>query len=161
MNSLEFAIKMEVDGQKFYLEQAEKNKNNKLYNLFFNLAEEEKYHENILRNKYDEIEYKLEDKDTLSEKKNIFKDLEDFKSEIKVSPDQLDIYRAALEQEKQGIELYKDFLAQAVDTAEKELYDFLVKQEENHFEIIEDLILLIKKTDDWVENAEFGVREEY
>ena len=51
MDILEYAIKMEKDGAKFYHEQALKNKDNKLYPLFISLVKDEEKHEKIIREK--------------------------------------------------------------------------------------------------------------
>ena len=45
MNSLEFAISMELEGGKYYREQAEKNQGNSLRTVFLMLAEDEDNHE--------------------------------------------------------------------------------------------------------------------
>ena len=49
MNLLEFAIKMEMEGEGFYRAQAEQNKDGNLYGMFISLAEDEKMHADILR----------------------------------------------------------------------------------------------------------------
>lgn len=49
MDIYEFAIEFEQENQKFYNEFAEKSSNTSLKNVFLNLAEEEKKHENIIR----------------------------------------------------------------------------------------------------------------
>lgn len=161
MNSLEFAINMELDGEKYYLEQAEINKDNSLKTVFLLLAKDEENHARILRNKSSELSNVLKDSNTLSESKNVFKGIENFKSEIKEIPNQLDLYRAALEKEKQSIDLYHKFLSEATDDKAKELFKYLIKQEEDHYAILDELVILINRPDEWVESAEFGVRKEY
>ena len=52
MTALEYALKMERDGEKYYSEQAEKNKGNKLQVVFALLAEEERKHADILEKQY-------------------------------------------------------------------------------------------------------------
>ena len=76
MNSLEFAIKMELDGQEYYLKCAEKNKDNRLHNLFLSLAADEENHGKIIKNKLDEISYKLEENASLKDFDNVFKSTE-------------------------------------------------------------------------------------
>ena len=161
MNSIEFAINMELDGVKYYTEQAEINKDNSLNTVFLLLAKDEGNHARILQNKFNELLYKLKDNNTLSESKNVFKGIGDFKNEIKEIPNQLDLYRIASEKEKQSIDLYKKFLSEAADDEEKKLFEYLVKQEREHFAILEELVLLINRPYEWVEAAEFGIREEY
>lgn len=161
MNSFEFAINMELDGEKYYIKQAKVNKDNSLNILFTMLAKDEWNHAKIFKNKLNELSYELKDNNTLSESKNVFKGIGDFKNEIKKIPNQLDLYRVALDKEKQSIELYKKFLSEATDDKEKKLFEYLIKQEGDHFAILEELVLLTNRSDEWVESAEFGLREEY
>jgi rubrerythrin len=161
MNSLEFAIQMELDGEKFYTEQAQINKNNNLNAICLMLAEDEKNHATILRNKQAEIKLELVDTETLSRAKSIFQGIGDFKSEVKAMPSQLDFYRMALDMEKKSIELYAEFLDNAADDKEKEMFEYLIGQEEGHYEIIDELVQMLRSTDEWVESAEFGIRKGY
>ena len=160
MNSIEFAIKMELDGEKYYKEQAEKNKENALKEVFLTLAKEEGLHAAILQRDKAST-YELQQSNSLSEAKDIFKGLSDFKMEVKSVPDTIDVYRLSLEMEKQSIKLYKTCLDEAKDKQEKELYEFLIKQEEDHYAIMDELITLVSRPDEWVESAEFGLRKEY
>jgi len=161
MNSFEFAINMELDGEKYYIEQAKINKENSLNTVFIMLAKDEENHAKIFQNKLKELSYELKDNNTLSEFKDVFKGIGDFKNQIKKIPNQLDLYRGALEKEKQSIELYKKLLSEATDDKEKKLFEYLIKQEEDHFAILEELVLLINRSEEWVESAEFGIRKEF
>ena len=51
MNNFEFAIKREIDGENYYLEQAEANKGNALSTVFLSLAKDEENHAVFLENK--------------------------------------------------------------------------------------------------------------
>ena len=161
MNALEFAVKMELDGEKYYTGQAEVNKGNKLNTVCALLAKDEKNHAQILNNKMNELPYELVSSTAYDAKKNIFSDIESFKSDIVKIPSQLEFYRMALEKEKQSIDLYTDFLLKAVDDGEKKLFEYLKQQEEQHYEIIQELVMLLRHAEDWVESAEFGIRKDY
>ncbi|MBC3803479.1 rubrerythrin [Acetobacterium fimetarium] len=161
MNSLEFAIKMELDGVEYYKRQAEINKDNRLNTVFLLLAKDEARHAKILENEFKERDYELTDNDTLAEANNVFKGSRDFINEFKKIPNQLDAYRLALEKERQSIELYKKFLSEAMDDKLTVLFEYLVQQEKDHYKILEGLILLVERPEEWVESAEFGTREEY
>jgi len=161
MNSIEFAIKMELDGEKYYREQAENNQDNPLNIIFVFLADDEKGHAALLQNELEKITYDLADNQTLAETNNVFKERGDFKNKFEKIPDQLDVYRMALQMEKDSIELYQKFFAESTDEQTKKLFGYLVKQEENHFKIFDNLITLVERPDEWVEDAEFGVLEEY
>jgi len=161
MNNLKFAIDMELDGEKYYRQQAETNKDNSLSVVCLALAEEEKRHAQILTDKMKEMPYQLIEMGTLSQAKNIFDGIDDIKIPGKVIASQLDFYRTATENEKQSIDLYKEYLSKAIESAEKELFEYLIKQEENHYEVLDNMALLLSHAEEWVEDAEFGVREEY
>ncbi len=161
MNSIEFAIKMELDGEKYYREQAENNQNNPLNIIFVFLADDEKSHAALLKNELEKITYDLADNEALAETNNVFKDRSDFKNKFEKIPNQLDVYRMALQMEKDSIELYQKFYQESADEQTKKLFGYLVKQEENHYKIFDNLITLVERPEEWVEDAEFGVREEY
>lgn len=161
MNDLKFAIDMELEGEKYYREQAAINHDNSLATVCLLLMEDEKRHARILTEKGNAEEYHLLNTDTLAKAKNIFTGAGDMKLEIKVFASQLDFYRIASEKEKQSINLYAGFLSNAVNEKEKELFEYLVGQENQHLAVLEELDRLLSRVEEWVENAEFGVREEY
>jgi len=161
MNDLQFAINMELDGGKFYRQQAEINKNNSLHTVCLMMAEDEKMHAQILTDKLNEMPYQLIDNDTLAQAKNIFEGIGDIKIEGKSIPSQLDFYRLAADLEKQSIDLYNKYLSQAMELQEKELFEYLINQEKNHFAVLDELASLLRHAEQWVENAEFGLRKEY
>jgi len=161
MNSWKFAIDMELDGEKYYREQANINKDNSLNVVCIMLAEDEKKHAQILTDKMNEKTFNLTESETLSKSKNIFDGIGNIKIEDKEIASQLDFYRIATEKEKQSIDLYKEYLLKAVGSEEKELFEYLIKQEENHYEVLDNMASLLIKPEEWVENAEFGIRKEY
>lgn len=161
MDSLEFAIKMEIDGEKYYREQAEKNKGTGLETVFLRLADDERKHADFLRGEATESLDDLEENDSFKHYKNVFEGLDDYKEEIKTVPTQLDVYRMALEKEKESIELYEDMLEKAKTEDEKRLFKLLIKEEKDHHRIIEDMVYYLNRAEEWVEDAEFGLREEY
>ncbi|KGK85496.1 rubrerythrin [Desulfosporosinus sp. HMP52] len=156
MNIFEFAIKMEIDGENYYKEQAEINKDNSLNTVFLMLAKDEKIHARVLQQKANQQAYDLSENETLSEAKNIFKNME-----FKQTPDQLRVYRSALQNEQDSIDLYRTYLSEVTDDESKQLFEYLIKQEEDHYIILEELVLLVSRAEEWVESAEFGTREQY
>lgn len=161
MNSLEFAIRMELDGEKYYKEQAEINSNNGLSAVFLILANDEENHARILQDMFNQLAYELPDNNTLNKSKNIFKEIGNFENKTWELPKQVDLYREALVKEKESIELYSKLLGLATDEHEKECFKYLINQEEEHYAILEELILLVSHPEEWVESAEFGIRKRY
>ena len=160
MDILEFAIKMELDGEKYYNEQAAINQDNSLNIIFLTLAKDEKNHAKILTRKSKGLSFELNEP-VHTAIKNVFNGKVDFKSEIIQKPHQLDIYRMALEMERKSIELYEKLFSAETNDKSKELFQYLGGQEKNHFAIIEELVLLVNRPNEWVEAAEFGLREKY
>lgn len=161
MNNLEFAITMEMDGDQYYTEQADANKGNSLGKLFLVLAKDERNHAKILKNKFNNLSYEMSVSGTVTEAVSVFKGVRDFKSEIRTTPTQLELYRDVLDRETKSIELYKQMLTEALEEQDKELFEFLVLQETNHFTICEEMVSLLTRPEEWVEDAEFGLRKEY
>ncbi len=161
MDNIEFAIQMELDGKNFYNEQAEINKGKSLERVFRLLAEEEQKHADTIRKYADQKGYELDEQKALGEFKNIFTDEEDFKLETTVDPNQIDVYRLALSKEQESIDLYNKMKAEAETDDGKKLFGYLVKQEEEHYNIFDNLVDHLRKAEDWVEDAEFGRRPKY
>jgi rubrerythrin len=159
MDIFEFAIQMENDGEKYYREQANKNSGNSLKSVFEMLAEDEKRHAEILEARA--AGTALIQTDTLVKSKNVFSKMSDFKDETKAEPSQLDLYTMALQMEQKSIDLYEEYLKKADDEAQKEIFSYLVSQEKDHYAVIEELLVMVRHSLQWVEDAEFGRRKEY
>lgn len=160
MTALEFAIEMELDGQKYYLEQANLNQNNSVKSVCLILARDEEAHAKILKNKLNELPYQLADTDSYSQVKNIFKDAENFKSDLRETPTQLEFYRGALQKEKESVKLYTELLAKTEDAKERELFQYLIEQEKLHLSLLDGISDELRHAEEWVESAEFGLRNE-
>ena len=161
MNNLEFAITMELDGEKYYREQAEKNQGNSLNRVFMMLARDEENHARVLLKRRDEQTYALEDNDIVAESHNVFVGIGELKTDLRQEPNQLDAYEAALDMERKSISLYEELLSEACNDEDKALLKYLVKQEKDHFAVLEELVILLRRPEQWVESAEFGRRKEY
>ncbi len=161
MNYVEFAIQMEIDGENYYREQAEKNKGNALEKVFLNLADDEKKHADLVKKYAEAKDYSLDEQNAYVEFESVFKSESDFKVETTVDPNQLDAYRLALKKEQESIDLYKKMKEEAESEKGKNLFDYLVRQEEYHFKIFDDMVQHLRKAEDWVEDARFGRRDTY
>ncbi len=161
MNLLEYAIKMEQDGEEYYAKQAEINSGNSLHTVCILLSNEEKRHKEILENESANLPYTMDESNIGEEVKSLFEGMEDFQSEIKKIPTQLDFYRFALDNEQKSIDLYKEFASNSESEEEKKLFEYLIEQEKEHFRIVDQFVKILTHAEQWVEAAEFGVRKEY
>jgi rubrerythrin len=158
MDMLEFAINMELEGQKYYEGQADIHSGDGLKVVFDMLAVEEAGHAALLEStQQGDLFQRVEPE--RSGLKGVFNDIAAYQIDIKSNPEQVDVYRIALEKEQQSIALYKKILSE--NSGDSELFEFLVKQEEEHYEILEEIVKLVSRPKAWVESAEFGIREEY
>ena len=113
MKSLEFAIQMERDGEKYYLAQAELYRDTDLETVFRMLAKDENDHARILVRYRDQMEYVLEEGQAYTAFQNVFQNLHQFDLEEKHVPEPLDVYEHALKMEEASVDLYKEMLAEA------------------------------------------------
>ncbi len=158
MNTLDYAIKMEYDGENFYREQAEINKDNGLYVVCNLLAEEERKHAHLLESKKIQTVYDLQDSDFLLKAKNIYHGLKGIQLKETNYPSQLDFYRMVCDMEQKSIELYQELLSEATSETDKKLFEFLIKQEKQHFDAFEEMSRLLQNAEWWIESPEFGRR---
>ncbi|HHX54744.1 MAG TPA: ferritin family protein [Clostridiales bacterium] len=162
MNVYELALSLEEDMEKFYMEQAQSHNELHLKQVFLILSNEERKHAYILTENKELMMEKVASEevkdDILEQAKKLFKGIKVDTAET-ARPKQLDVYRKALEMEERSIEFYKDLREK--DPERKEIYKYLEKQEDKHCIILEEIIKLTSRPDEWVESAEFGPREDY
>ena len=161
MNDFNFAIRMEIDGEKYYREQAEINKDNVLGPLCLNLAEDEKNHAKILKDKMDQLPVKLLESDTLENARTIFEGKGKLQLTKTGQHEQLEFYRAAVKNEEDSIALYQKYLKEADGFAEKEILNYLISQEKSHISIFEELISFLSGGEGHAVSPEFVNRDEY
>ena len=161
MSILRNAIQMELEGEGFYLKLAKMNKDNHLHGIFQMLADDEKDHAHILQQKEEDLGYTLKKSQTFHDALSVFRSMGELKNDIKEIPSQIDSYQLALEKEKESIDLYTDLKEKTHSAGDKETYDYLVQQEKEHYDTMKNLISFLTRSEDWVESAEFGVRQQY
>jgi len=144
MDILVYAMKMELDGEEYYKKQAGLNRENGLYKVLMKLADDERDHARILEDKSRGLSYRS-NTSVMSSVKNVFDDLKDFKGDSKYSG-YADIYKEALDMEKQSIELYKKLSGESEH--DKDLFDFLIAEEEEHYKVIEEIIKVIESSNE-------------
>ncbi|MBC7087436.1 MAG: ferritin family protein [Tissierellales bacterium] len=161
MDYIEMAIQIETDGETFYKEQADKYEGKEISKVFRLLSNEERKHRELLENFSKKIDYTIPEAKEEIDFDYLFKNEEDFKIDTETDPKQIDVYRFALQKENESIELYNKMRELAKDDEERVLLDFLIKQEQNHYKLFNNIVELLRKAEEWVESAEFGIREEY
>lgn len=158
------AYELEREGLEFYISSAIKSKNALVKKTLFSLAQEEIKH----MMKIDEASLSLDTSGKWPGAEISFKgsDIEIAIKEFFVktdreilseSKDNADLMKTAMEFERKSFELYDDLGKKAQSNAEKIFYEELKKQEEIHFDALENVYYYLTKTGDWFGRDESNV----
>jgi len=164
MNIYDFAINFEIESRKLYEKFAEESANENLRGVFQGLAEEEKRHENILRQLKENKKIDEVDSDILSTAKKAFelisKDLTDTKDNV-LPQQQVDVYKKAKEIEVDSYKFYTDKAEEAETPEVEKVFTRLAKEEKKHERIIDNIIEMVNRPNTWLEDAEWNHMEDY
>ena len=161
MGLLNQAIRQQQEGARYYRQQSDTQAQTALKEVFALLAEDEKRHEMILQSARDQLPVELKEDGTREKVATLFSDLAAQQQEIPAPVGQADVYKAAWEMEKVSVSLYEQLFDGEEDEQLRALYAFLIDQERMHMDIMENLYRFVNRPNEWVESAEFGLREEY
>lgn len=161
MGILGKAIQAQKDGAVYYSQLAQRSAQSALRDIFALLADDERRHEMVLMHVREKLPQPLQDDGVSAKVSTLFESLETIKGDIPAPIEQADVYMAAVEMERAAVKLYEELLDATEDPEEKALYAFLVDQEKIHMEVMDWLYRYINRPNEWVESAEFGIREEY
>ncbi|MEG6586755.1 ferritin family protein [Dendrosporobacter sp. 1207_IL3150] len=164
MNIFEYALKMELDGEKFYKDLAEKAMCKDLKVVLEGLAEDERRHYKIIQSAQSSNFNLSEEHRFLDTIQNVFANKQDFvlhnqEALIKLKYEQIDVYKGALLKEQESVELYKKLAGSLALPEEKAICEKLMQEEIKHTEILEDIIQMLNHVNDWVEAAEFNHKD--
>jgi len=159
MDLYDTAIQMEIKGARFYRDLAGKAVTTGLKALFRMLAEDEHKHQQVFMAMRDGIDPQMADSIASDEVENVFKN--DNKADFLKESKQADVYGQALELELESIEFYSEKLEEVELPGQLRILERIIQEERSHYDIIDDIIIMVSRPDSWVENAEFGTRENY
>lgn len=166
MNLFDFALTMELDGEAYYKELAAKAAHPDLKAVLAGLAAEERRHHDIIKAAQGGAWGTVPEQSVLSAVRNVFADktfdLADQERTIpRLKAESIDLYRAALDKEQESVSLYQELGQQAASPEEKALCQKLLEEEKGHVEVIDNIIEMLNRVQDWVESAEFNHQEIY
>ena len=161
MDVFEFAMKMEEDGIDFYQQIADETKNEGVRSILTILAQDEVKHYNTLKRLKKETVEQVEDTTVLKDAKNVFETLE-YNAEDFTSPEsQIDLYKKAQELEKKSIDFYAEKAEEVSKDTEKSILSRLADEERKHYFLLEHMITMLTRPEQWLEDAEWTHLEEY
>ncbi|NLC83493.1 MAG: ferritin family protein [Ruminococcaceae bacterium] len=156
MSLMSYAIQMELDGEKYYLRQAEIYGDNIIGEAFRLIAKAERKHAELLQSMSEGSPETFDAEKISAETSNIFNKLGDFKRTADKYPTQLEAYREAQIIEDLAITLYTRMLEAATDEKTRKLLEFLIEQEREHYELFQALSEMVRLPEDFVHHAMFA-----
>jgi len=160
MDILEFAMKMEMDGKRFYEKAAQTETSAELKDILQMLAEEEQNHyEFFARMKRGLIESAAEaiatGSDTLKRVSNIFQELSENGEGKSFGDDRQAVWMEALRIEEKAEKFYRDKAAEETDKKRRELLNMVADEERNHVHMVDSVLTYLKFPEEFAESAQF------
>ena len=161
MRIIDFAVKMEQDGEKFYRDLAARSLDRGLQGIFNGLADDEVKHAQTLRAFEKDPAAAMARTAILRSARTVFGGMAAAKLFTAASGDEKALYQQALELERRSRELYEAHARDALDRVSRDLFQRLAGEEAQHMTLLENMIEFISRPQTWLENAEFNHLEEY
>ena len=159
MDIYAYAMQMEKDGEAYYREIAAQTQNAGVKNILNMLADAEVRHYETFQQMKDHEALPVPDLSYLSNIKNVFAELRERKRTI-TNGTQKELYQKAQKLEEKTRDFYRE-KAEEVDQTQKEILLKIANEEQKHYDILENLIMMLQRPETWLENAEWYRLEEY
>lgn len=159
MELFDVAIRMEKEGAAFYKDLVAKATSEGFKTIFTMLAEDEDRHKATFEAMKANTEVPASTSDASVRATQIFKKFS--KDDFLKEEQQLSVYEEALEIELKSIEFYSEQHDLVTDVKQKRALAKIIEEERRHYDLIDDIIVMVERPESWVEDAEFGVREDY
>ena len=159
-DAVQTAIKMETDAIAFYDESANKTQHPFGREMFKGFVKDEKRHLVMLQCLFkgmDITEEFVRPKETI---KTVFSSLRDVMMErVTAVQSEMDALQIALRMEKEGFHFYEKAAANASTQQEKDLFERLVIEENDHYTILNNTYTFLENTGQWYMYEEQGIVE--
>jgi rubrerythrin len=150
MNAIEMAIKMEQEAIDFYTKCAGQTNNPVGKKMFLSIVEDEQYHLACATKVTQGQEFKPAETTPLQDMKTIFEqNKEAMLQRVSSTTDELEALEMAMKMEGETIKFYQKAATQATKPAEKDFFECLIKDEEEHFAIFQNTYSFISDTGNW------------
>lgn len=160
MDIFEYAMDLEEEGRKYYLELADQAPHQGMKRIFERLAEDEQKHYNVIK-EMEKEHPPVEETEVLRESKNIFTEMKEEGDYPDFDQSHADLYRKALKIEEKSRDFYLEKSGEVEDAGQKEIFQKLAEEEKKHYFLLDNLIEFVTRPDTWLEDAEFFHLDEY
>lgn len=150
MNAVELAIKMEKDAIEFYKGAVAKSGHPFGKKMFESFVEDEKRHLKALDEIFSGLDLKMDPQSPMKKVRSIFDELKsEMMQRVKADTDEIEAIRLAMDFEKKGYEFYRKAAEEVTEKKIKTLFEILIKEEEEHFNILQNTLSFLTDTGDW------------
>jgi len=158
IEAIKMAIQMEKDGLKFYEDAAGKTENELARKTFLRIARDEAIHLKTFQKMFDTITGTEAWRELAQFTPTVGK-VPMFEGEIEkkgdVNPSEVDALRIAIDNERKGIEHYKNAAVSSGDEMAKEIFNKIREEEEYHYDLLQAQLDYLNKSGFWMDIGEF------
>lgn len=162
MNAFEYAMKMEIDGKKYYEEQAAALGDSVLKNIYIELASDEQRHYETFKAMHEGADADINaafQSNVLSTARNIFQNLKDGKKNLESFPTGVkEAWEKARAIEDKAEKFYREQAGKAEGENEKAMWLKIAGEEHNHWVALDNVIQFIDHPNQYIEDAEWSHR---
>ena len=150
MNAIEIAIKMEKDAIDFYTKAAGKTIHPAGKKMFQSITEDEKRHLRMLSQIFKEVDIKVDDVSPMRNMQTIFESMKNsLMQRVIATQDELEAFKIAMQMEQEGIAFYKQVETETREEKEKALFERLIREEQQHYDIFANTYNFMNDTGNW------------
>ena len=161
MDVFSFGMQMELDGKKYYDEEAGRTPDKNIARILNFLADEEQEHYEILK-KYRDGSGELPSSHLLTDVKNVFQSMREESAQFISNKDSMmEVLNKALEMEDRSVQFYRTKGGESDDQEQKDLFSMLTKHEDRHYALLSSMIEFYDRPQQWLEQAEFTHMEDF
>jgi rubrerythrin len=160
MDAFEYAMQMEIDGRKYYEEQAAAMSESALKKIYEELANDEQRHYEIFKamseGKGVDMEAAFKTK-VLTTAKNVFQELKEANKQVSDFPAGVkEAWEKAREIEYKAEKFYKEQADKAEGHDAKSMWLKIAGEEHKHWVALDNVIQFIDRPNQWLEDAEWS-----
>jgi rubrerythrin len=170
LEAMKIALDVEKKGYRLYMEAAAKTKNKLGRATLEAIAAKEIDHIKNIENYCQQSEEALEKtrknvreikhRDKIDYVRSILEKIgAQLEEKIKADADLVETYRVAMELERESYNFYQKLKEEADEAGVKEFLEFLMKEENNHYEILQETLEYLDHPGDWFREQERWIVE--
>lgn len=162
MDIFDLAMEKEKFAQNYYHDMAEKTTHVGFRSIFNMLAGEEEKHLRIVQNMKEQIHPKeITNVDVIKDSRAIFAKMKGRQDHFDTAEDEIEVYKKAREIEADSRKYYMEKADESDDPKIKEVFGKLAEEERKHYFLLDNIVELVSRPQQWLENPEWYHLEEY